>query len=125
MVCSRISNFLLKYPPVWAILANVIYFLQILALSSQIFTTKLILNAKDAQPLITDNHDYIILLYLGCMTSSGQMDIPKLYNSISFGPNKNWFGQFDQTIKRSISTKGIRNWGNFEPSILVAQSSGV
>ena len=109
MVCGKIS----KYPPVWAVLGDVIYFPQMLALYSQIFITKLILNAKDAQPLITDNYDCIILLYLGCMTLSGQMDIPKLYNSISFGSNKNRFGQFDQTIKRSISTKGIRNRGNF------------
>jgi hypothetical protein len=49
------------------------------------------------------------------------MDIPKLYNSVSFDPNKNQFGQFDQTTKRSIFTKGIRNWGKFEPSISVAQ----
>jgi hypothetical protein len=49
------------------------------------------------------------------------MEYSKLYNSVSFGPNKNWFGRFDQTIKRSISTKGIRNWGKFEPSISVAQ----
>jgi hypothetical protein len=55
------------------------------------------------------------------MTSSGQMNIPKLYNLVSFGPNKKRFGQFDWTVKRSISTKGIRNWGKFEPSISVAQ----
>ena len=66
--------------------------------------------------------DYIIiLLYLGCMTSSGQIENSKLYNSVSFGPNKNRFGQIDQTTKRSISTKGIRNRGKFEPSISVAQ----
>jgi hypothetical protein len=49
------------------------------------------------------------------------MKYSKLYNLVSFDPNKNWVGQFDQTIKRSISTKGIRNWKKFEPSILVAQ----
>ena len=66
--------------------------------------------------------DYIIiLLYLDYMMSSGQFENSKLYNSVSFGPNKNWFGQFDQTTKRSISTKGIRNCGKFEPSISVAQ----
>ena len=66
--------------------------------------------------------DYIIsLLYLGCMTSSGQIENSKLYNSVSFRPNKNRFGQFHQTTKRSISTKGIRNCGKFEPSISVAQ----
>jgi hypothetical protein len=74
------------------------------------------------QPLISNQHDYIIiLLYLGCMTSSGQMDIPKLYNSVSFGPNKKWSGQFNWTINRSISTKIIRNWEKFELSISVAQ----
>ena len=94
--------------------------------SSQFLTTKLILNAKDAQPLITNNYDYIIiLLYLGCMMSFVQMDIPKLYNSISFGPNKNRFGQFDQTIKRSISTKGIRNRGNLNPPFRLHKSSSV
>ena len=66
--------------------------------------------------------DYIIiLLYLDYMMSSGQFENSKLYNSVSFGPNKIWFGQFDQTTKRSISTKGIRNRGKFEPSISVAQ----
>jgi hypothetical protein len=55
------------------------------------------------------------------MTSSGQMDIPKLYNLVIFDPNRNWFGQFDQTTKRSIFTKGIRNWEKFKPSISVAQ----
>ena len=43
-----------------------------------------------------DNHDdIIILLYLGCRTSSGQIENSKSYNSVSFGPNKNWCGQFD------------------------------
>ena len=55
------------------------------------------------------------------MTSSGQMEYSKIYNSVSFGPNKNWFGQLNQTTKRSIFTKGIRNWGKFGPSISVAQ----
>ena len=96
------------------------------------------LDAKDAQMHVqafslrkyTSHHhlpdyslqDYIIiLLYLDYMTSSGQFENSKLYNSVSFGPNKNWFGQVDQTTKRSISTKGIRNRGKFEPSISVAQ----
>ena len=66
--------------------------------------------------------DYIIILiYLGFMMSSGQIKNSKLYNSVSFGPIKNRFGKFDQTTKRSISTKGIRNHGKFEPSIAVAQ----
>ena len=55
------------------------------------------------------------------MTSSGQMEYSKIYNSVSFGPNKNWFGQLNQTTKRSIFTKGIRNWGKFGLSISVAQ----
>ena len=55
------------------------------------------------------------------MSSSGQIENSKLYNSVSFGPIKNRFGQFDQTTKRSIFTKGIRNRGKFEPSISVAQ----
>ena len=70
---------------------------------------------------VTPQDYIIILLYLGCMTSSGQIENSKLYNSVSFGPNKNWFGRFDQTTKRSISTKGIRNRGKSEPSISVAQ----
>src|SRR6266545_8115696 len=70
------------------------------------------------QPLIRyhiDNHDYIIiLLYLGDVTSSGQIQLQKLFNSVSFASNKNLFGGFIPPLKRSISTKGIRNWSNFD-----------
>ena len=45
----------------------------------------------DSRPLISDNCDYIILLlYLGYMTSSGQMEYSNLGQ---FGPNKNRFGR--------------------------------
>ena len=64
------------------------------------------------QPLYRDNHDYIIiLLYLDCITSSGQMEYSKIIYSLSFCPNKNWLGQFDQTTKRSIlNEKNKKSW---------------
>jgi hypothetical protein len=48
-------------------------------------------------------------------------NIPKPHNSVSFCPNNNQYEHSDQITKRRIFTKGIRNQGKFEPSILVAQ----
>jgi len=55
------------------------------------------------------------------MTSSGQIQLQKLFNLVSFALNKNSFGGFIQPLKRSISTKGIRNWVNSDCVILVVQ----
>ena len=143
MVCGwkyQFSCQISKYLLVWATLAQGANLL--LQSEANFYCLSPVrLNAKDAQMHVQafslrkytshrhlpdcslhGNHDYlIILLYLGCMTSSGQIENSKLYNSVSFGPNTNRFGQFDQTTKRSISTKGIRNCGKFESSISVAQ----
>src|SRR5438445_3549649 len=55
------------------------------------------------------------------MTSSGQIQMQILFNLVNFALNKNIFGGFIQLLKRSISTKGIRNWVNSDHVILVVQ----